>query len=84
MLEIQVLRNVKKLIVVNEFKYLVSLKASFKCVLSSKRKMEYPILLKLYNNINTIHLGRTSPCPTPHSTVNFDNLYNSVSIPDSL
>ena len=46
--------------------------------------MEYPILLKLYNNINTDHLGRTSPCPTPHSTVNFDNLHNTVSIPDSL
>ena len=29
MLQIQVLRNVKKMIVVNEFKCLVSLKASF-------------------------------------------------------
>ena len=44
--------------------------------------MEYPILLKLYNNINTDHLGRTSR-PTPHRTVNFDNLHNTVSIPDS-
>ena len=84
MLQIQVLRNVKKLIVVNEFKCLVSLKASFLCLLSSIRKMEYPILLKLYNNINTDHLGRTSPCPTPHRTVNFDNLHNTISIPDSL
>ena len=83
MLQIQVLRNVKKLIVVNEFK-LVSLKASFLCLLSSIRKMEYPILFKLYNNINTDHLGRTSPCPTPHRTVNSDNLHNTVSIPDSL
>ena len=47
MLQIQVLRNVKKLIVVNEFKCLVSLKAGFLCLLSSIRKMEYPILLKL-------------------------------------
>ena len=78
MLRIQVLRNVKKLIVVNEFKCLVSLKASFLCLLSSIRKMEYPILLKLYNNINTGHLGRPSPCPTPHRTVNFDNLHNTV------
>ena len=84
MLQIQVLRNVKKLIVANEFKCLVSLKASFLCLLSSIRKMEYPILLKLYNNINTDHLGRTSPCPTPHRTVNFDNLYNTISLPDSL
>ena len=84
MLQIQVLRNVKKLIVANEFKCLVSLKASFKCLLSSIRKMEYPILLKLYNYINTDHLGRTSSCPTPHRTVTFDNLHNTVSIPDSL
>ena len=84
MLQIQLLRNVKKLIAVNEFKCLVSLKASFLCLLSSIRKMEYPLLLKLYNNINTNHLGRTSPCPTPHRTVNFDNLHNTVSIPDSL
>ena len=80
MLQIQVLRNVKKkLIVVNEFKCLVSLNASFFCAC-----LEYPILLKLYNNINTDHLGRTSPCPTPQRTVNFDNLHNTVSIPDSL
>ena len=25
--------------------------------------------------MNTGHLGRTSPCPTPHRTVNFDNLH---------
>ena len=49
MLQIQVLRNVKKMIVVNEFKCSVSLKASFLCLLSSIRKMEYPILLKLLN-----------------------------------
>ena len=85
MLQIQVLRNVKKkLIVVNGFKCLVSLKASFLCLLSSIRKMEYPILLKLYNYINTDHLGSTSPCSTPHRTVNFDDLHNTVSIPDSL
>ena len=84
MLQFQVLRNVKKLIVVNEFKCLVSLKASVLCLLSSIRKMEYPLLLKLYNNINTNHLGRTSPCPTPLRTVNFDYLHNTVSIPDSL
>ena len=84
MLQFQVLRNVKKLIVVNEFKCLVSLKASFLCLLSSIRKMEYQIFLKLYININTDHLGRTSSCPTSHRTVNFDNLHNTVSIPDSL
>ena len=84
MLQIQVLRNAKRLIVGNEFKCLVSLKASFLSLLSSIRKMECPILFKLYNNINTDHLGRTSPCPTPHRTVNFDNLHNTVSIPDSL
>ena len=72
------------MIVVNEFMCLVSLKASFLCLLSSIRKMEYPILLKVYNNINTDHLGRTSPCPTPHRTVNFDNLHNTVSMPDLL
>ena len=32
--------------------------------------------------MNTVHLGRTSPCPTPHRTVKFDNLHNTVSIPD--
>ena len=37
----------KKMIVVNEFKCSVSLKASFLCLLSPIRKMEYPILLKL-------------------------------------
>ena len=84
MLQIQVLRNVKKLIVANEFKCLVSLKASFLCLLSSIRKMEYPILLNLYNNINTDRLGRTSPCPTPYRTVNFDNLHNTISLPGSL
>ena len=83
MLQIQVLRNVKKLIVVNEFKCLVSLKAIFVFAFFYK-KDEYPILLKLYNNINTDHLGRTSPCQTLHRTVNFDNLHNTVSIPDSI
>ena len=34
--------------------------------------------------MNTDHLGRTSPCPTPHRTVNFAYLHNTVSIPDSL
>ena len=80
----KVLRNVKKLIVVNEFKCSVSLKASFLCLLSPIREMKYPLLLKYYNNINTDHLARTSPCPTRHRTVNFNNLHNTVSIPDSL
>ena len=30
--------------------------------------------------MNTDHLGRTSHCLTPHRTVNFDNLHNTVSI----
>ena len=34
--------------------------------------------------MNTDHLGRTSPCQTPHRTVNFDNRHNTVSISDSL
>ena len=34
--------------------------------------------------MNTDHLGRTSPCPTPHRTGNFDILHNKVLIPDSL
>ena len=75
----------KKMIVVNEFKCLVSLSKFFVFAFFYKKDgISNIILLKLYNNINTDHLGRTSPCPTPHRIVNFDNLHKTVSIPDSL